>query len=297
MTKSKTIQVQGIDIRISKSKNEDFISLTDIVKGFEGGTALIDNWLRNKNTIEFLAIWEALNNPNFNSLEFEGFKSEAGVNRFTLSVQKWVDWTNAIGIYSKKGRYNGGTHAHKDIAFEFGSWLSPTFKMYLIKEFQRLKEIENLQGNIEWNVKRVLSKVNYKIHTDAIKFHILPKLNIQKDKEWLVYASEADMLNVALFGCTSKEWRENNPDLALNNANIRDFATMNELTVLSNIESLSSIFMKQYPNKEDRFIILKQIVKDQLKSLENLDILNSVRQLTDKTSKDSGLSLEDKSPQ
>jgi hypothetical protein len=201
----------------------------------EEGNDHIRNWMRNRNTIEFLGLWEQLNNPNFKSVEFDTLKKEAGLNSFNLTPKKWVETTNAIGIISKSGR-QGGTYAHKDLAFEFGAWISPMFKLLLIKEFQRLKEIETNQFNLEWDVKRILSKANYSIHTDAIKNHIIPTLNVSKDKEWITYADEADVLNVALFGCTAKQWRESNPQLALEGKNMRDLASINQLTVLSNLE-------------------------------------------------------------
>jgi len=195
------------------------------------GDFFMTDWLRNRNTLEFLSVWEKLNNPNFNYGEFATIRNQSGLNSFKVSVKEWVEKTNAIGIFAKAGRY-GGTYAHKDIAFEFGSWISPTLKLYLITEYQRLKEVEYNQYNLEWNFKRVLSKMNYHIHTDAIKNNIIPQLNFEKDKEWLIYAEEADLLNVALFGCTAKQWRDANPEHAEKGLNIRDFASINELAVL-----------------------------------------------------------------
>ena len=242
--KVKQIQVEDSVISIVDYNSEEYICLTDMIKNIEGGSSIIENWLRNKNTIEFLSIWEHLYNPNFNSLEFEGIKKEAGLNRFYLSAKKWIDSTNAIGIVSKAGRY-GGTYAHKDIAFEFGSWISPMFKLLLIKEFQRLKEIESNQYNLEWDVKRILAKVNYHIQTDAIKNYIIPNSTKLRTEEWLIYAEEADILNVALFGCTAKQWKEANKIQKDSGINMRDSASINELTVLSNLESLNSEFIKK----------------------------------------------------
>ncbi len=243
MSKQQIINIQGHQIKISQINNNDYISITDMVIGF-GDDTVIYSWMRNRNTLEYLGLWEVMNNPNFKPIEFDRFRKEAGLNSFTMSPKKWIESTNAIGIISKAGRYGGGILAHKDIAFEFGSWLSPQFKLYLITEFQRLKEIETNHYNLEWNVKRIVSKANYTLHTDAIKDHMLPKMNIHKEKEWLVYADEADVLNVALWGCTAKQWKESNPKLALNGDNLRDSASINELAILSNIESLNSILIK-----------------------------------------------------
>ncbi len=230
MAKTKTIEVQDKVISIIQNKDEDYICLTDMLKAKDGDFFMTD-WLRNRNTLEFLSVWEKLNNPNFNYGEFATIRNQSGLNSFKVSVKEWVEKTNAIGIFAKAGRY-GGTYAHKDIAFEFGSWISPTLKLYLITEYQRLKEVEYNQYNLEWNFKRVLSKMNYHIHTDAIKNNIIPQLNFEKDKEWLIYAEEADLLNVALFGCTAKQWRDANPEHAEKGLNIRDFASINELAVL-----------------------------------------------------------------
>jgi hypothetical protein len=210
------INVTGTDITIITIEERDYISPTDMVKNIENGLALIEKWLRNKNTIEFIGIWETMYNPNFNSPEFEGIRNSAGLNRFILSVKQWIEKTNSIGIIAKAGRY-GGTYAHKDIAFEFASWVSPQFKLYLLKEFQRLKELE--QQQFGWSAKRELAKINYHIHTNAIKHNLIPaKLAPQQIS--IIYANEADVLNVALFGMTAKDWREQNPDLK---GNIRDW--------------------------------------------------------------------------
>ena len=265
MTKTSIMTVQGIEIALTTINEEDFLCITDIVKA-KGGDAraadIIKNWIRNRSTIEFLGTWETLYNPNFKVVEFDHFRKEAGLPTFTMSVSNWIEKTGAIGIVSKAGRY-GGTYAHKDIAFEFCSAISPMFKLYVIKEYQRLVELERSELALSWNVKRLLSKANYHIHTDAIKNVILPKLNISQMKQGLVYASEADLLNMVLFGCTAKQWQEANPDLA-KTMNIRDTATINQLIVLSNIESLNAELIKQGISKEDRFAILRRTAEEQL---------------------------------
>ncbi len=234
-----------------------------MVRNFEDGSVLIEKWLRNKNTIEFIGIWEQLNNPVFNSPEFEGIKNEAGLNRFTLSVKKWIEKTNAVGLLAKTGRYGGGTYAHKDIAFEFGSWLSPEFKLYLIKEFQRLKEEEYRTQSLEWNLQRTLAKVNYKIHTDAIKDKLIPP-RITKTQSNFIYANEADLLNVALFGTTAGEWRQRNTGKA---GNLRDYAALEQLVVLSNLESINAVLIHQGLAQPERLRQLNDIAINQLKSL------------------------------
>jgi hypothetical protein len=241
---------------------------------------IIKNWLRSRTTIEFLGTWETMYNPNFNKEVFTYYKSEAGLPTFVLSPKQWAEKTNAIGIISKSGRY-GGTYAHRDIAFEFGSAISPTFKLYLIKEYQRFKAIESNQYNIEWNVKRILSKANYHIQTDAVKNFILPKKNYTKNTEWLSYAEEADLLNVALFNCTAKDWREANSELAKNGMNIRDIASINELAILSNIESMNAEMIRKEIPKNERFIQLKEIAEYQLKILNEKDSLKALKKLND----------------
>ncbi len=281
MSKTTKIQVQDKIISIIRNKDEDYICLTDMLKAKDGDFFITD-WLRNRNTLEFLSVWEKLHNPNFNCGEFAIIKNKSGLNSFKISVKEWTKRTNAIGIFAKAGRY-GGTYAHKDIAFEFGSWISPTFKLYLITEYQRLKEIEYNQYNLEWNFKRVLSKMNYHIHTDAIKNHIIPKMNIEKDDQWLVYADEADLLNVALFGCTAKQWREANPEHAKKGLNIRDFASINELAVLSNIESLNADMIRNKIDKAERFHKLKKICEYQLKILNEKDFIKALKKLDEET--------------
>lgn len=271
--KNRKIEVKGVQITISNKNDEDYISLTDMVSGFEGGNSLIEKWIRNKNTIEFLAVWETIHNPSFNSPEFEGIKKEAGLNRFSMSAKQWINKTNAIGVVASAGRY-GGTYAHNDIAFEFGSWLSPEFKLLLIKEFQRLKSDELNSINLDWDVKRLMSKINYRIHTDSIKDSIIPTANLPKDKQWLVYAQEADILNIAVFGLTSKQWKETNPKLVLEGFNIRDVADLHQLTVLSNLESYNAIMIKQGVDKNERVVELRKTAVEQLVSLSNMSSLS-----------------------
>jgi hypothetical protein len=281
MSKTK-LNVNKLEIVLYKQNEEEFISLTDMAKfrDSERTNYIIQNWMRTRSTIEFLGLWEQLKNPNFKSIEFDAFRNESGSNSFTLTPKRWIEATNSIGIISKSGRY-GGTFAHKDIAFEFASWISPTFKLYLITEYQRLKEVETNQYNLEWNVKRILSKTNYYIHTDAIKNFILPDKNYEKDKEWLIYAEEADLLNVVLFHCTAKDWRDANPDLAKKSSNIRDMASINELAILSNLETLNAQMIKEKVSKGDRFTKLKEIAKYQLSVLSEKDFMKTLKKLNE----------------
>ncbi len=259
--KKSQISVQGTEITVLSSKDDDYISLTDMIKA-KDGDFFISDWLRNRNTVEFLGIWEGIYNPNFNSGELAIIKSQVGLNNYKLSVKEWVAKTNAIGLRSSAGRY-GGTYAHKDIAFEFGMWISPEFKVYLIKEFQRLKEDETRRLSLEWNLHRTLSKVNYRIHTDAIKEHVIPP-DISKEQVSFVYASEADLLNVALFGMTAKQWREANSS---KEGNIRDYATIEQLLVLANIESMNAEFIRMELPQAERLQKLNHIAILQMKSL------------------------------
>jgi hypothetical protein len=281
MSKTK-LNVNELEIVLYKQNEEEYISLTDMAKfrDSERTNYIIQNWMRTRNTIEFLGLWEQLKNPNFKRIEFDAFRNEAGSNSFTLTPKKWIETTNSIGIISKSGRY-GGTYAHKDIAFEFASWISPTFKLYLITEYQRLKEVETNQYNLEWNVKRILSKTNYLIHTDAVKNFILPSNNYEKDKEWLAYAEEADLLNVALFNCTAKDWRDANPDLAKKSMNLRDIASINELAILSNLETLNAQMIREHENKQGRFLKLKEIAKYQLSVLNEKDFMKALKKLNE----------------
>lgn len=268
------IEVKGSKISVLTQNGMDFISLTDMTSSYEDGSRLIEKWLINKNTIEFLGFWEELNNPDFNPPEFRGIRNEAGTNRFTISVKKWIDKTRAIGLQAKAGRY-GGTFAHKDIAFEFGAWLSPEFKLLIIKEFQRLKEQEQQRLQEGWDVKRFLSKVNYKLQTDAVKEHLLP--NTPKNQEWLIYAEEADIINVALFGKTAKQWREENSKAIQNGiANMRDEATAIQHVILANLESYNSILIGEGKNKADRFGKLRQMAVDQLKRLGSISLSKNI---------------------
>jgi len=259
------INVKNTDVTIIKIGSADYISLTDIARVKNpDANGVIANWMRNRNTIEYLGIWEYLYNSNFKPLEFEGFKNEAGANAFTLSPQKWIEGTNAIGIVSKSGRY-GGTFAHKDIAFKFASWISVEFELYVVKEFQRLKEEE--QKALGWTAKRELAKINYHIHTDAIKHNLIPS-ELTPLQTSIIYANEADVLNVAMFGITAKEWRNNNPDLK---GNIRDYATINELICLSNMENLNAVFINEGISQQERLIKLNQIAIQQMKVLMNVE--------------------------
>lgn len=256
------ITVQGSDITVLSRESEDYISLTDIARyKSDAPTAVIGNWMRNRNTIEYLGIWETLYNPLFNPLEFEGFKKEAGLNAFTLSPQKWISATGAIGLVSRSGRY-GGTFAHRDIAFKFASWVSVEFELYLVKEFQRLKERE--QARLGWSAKRELSKINYHIHTDAIMRNLIPA-EVTPRQANHIYASEADVLNVALFGMTAAEWRDAHPDLK---GNIRDYAGINELICLSNMESLNAVLIGEGLPQRERLVKLNQIAIHQMRILE-----------------------------
>jgi hypothetical protein len=260
------LSVNGSEIHLLNKAGEAYISLTDIAFGFdaEGGSKHIDNWLRLKDTVEFLGVWERLNNMHFNSLEFEGIKKEAGLNRFNLSVKAWTQKTNGIGLVAKTGRYGSGTFAHKDIAFEFASWLSPEFKLYIIKEFERLKQVESLTTNqIEWNIRRTLAKAQYRVHTDAIKEHLIPPC-ITEAQIGIVYASEADLLNIALFGQTSKDWKVSHP---MADGNQRDNATTEQLIVLSSLESQNALLIQQGKSKEERLQILNEQARRQMQSL------------------------------
>ncbi|MGC4128666.1 MAG: KilA-N domain-containing protein [Bergeyella sp.] len=261
MAKSKKIEIGGKEISIISQKQDDYISLTDMAKS-QMQEAIIIKWLTLKSTIEYIGEWEALYNPDFNYTEFGTIKNSAGSNNFVLSVKNWIEATNAIGITAKAGRY-GGTYAHKDIAFHFGMWISPKFQLLLVKEYQRLKEDENSRQQLEWNLQRTLTKVNYHIHTDAIKENLIPKA-ITKQQAGFVYANEADLLNVALFGITAKEWRDNNPD---KDGNIRDYATLEQLVVLSNMESINALLIRQGLTQTERLTQLNKVAITQMKSL------------------------------
>ena len=261
MSKSKKLNVQGNEITIIESKGKEYISLTDMLKA-KAGDFFISDWLRNRNTVEYLGIWESVYNPSFNYGEFAIIKSQAGLNSYKISVKEWVEKTNAIGLKATTGRY-GGTYAHPDIAFEFGMWISPQFKIFLIKEFQRLKEEENSRLKLEWNLQRTLAKVNYHIHTDAIKENLIPK-EVTKKQMQLIYADEADLLNIALFGITAKEWREVHPN---KEGNIRDEATLEQLVVLSNLESINALLIRQGLSQAERLVELNKTAIAQMKTL------------------------------
>ena len=272
--KNRIINVQDVPISISQQELDDYICITDIAKAKSDSARAADvvrNWLRNRSTLEYLSVWEQIYNPQFKVFESEHFKKQVGLLTFTPSVSEWINKTNAIGLYVKRGKY-GGTYAHKDIAFEFASAISPVFKLYLIKEFQRLKEEENNLEKSEWNAKRFLTKNNYLIQTDAVKKYLIPQMDYWENLQWLAYAEEADILNVALFGFTARAWREANPELAKKN-NVRDFATINELTVLSNLESHNAQMIKEGKKKEERFKILQEIAEYQL------NVLNTAEQI------------------
>ncbi len=259
-----TIEVQGVVVSIVSERKDDYICLTDIArfKDTYASDDLIRNWLRNRNTIEFLGIWERLNNPGFNPVEFDGFRMQAGLNSFALTPKQWIERTGAVGIISKAGRY-GGTYAHKDIAFEFASWISVEFKLYLIKEFQRLKEDESRRLSLAWDLNRTLSKLNYRIHTDAIKAHLIPP-EVTPAQAAMTYASEADLLNVALFGQTARQWRDANPKL---DGNMRDHATIEQLLVLANLESLNAEFIHMALPSGERLTKLNAIAIRQMRTL------------------------------
>lgn len=263
--KNSTVSAKGLEIRtILTTEDNDYLSLTDIAKykNAEAPSDVIKNWLRLRNTIEYLGIWEQLHNPNFNPVEFDGFRNASGANAFTLSPQKWIETTNAIGIQSKAGRY-GGTYAHSDIAFEFASWLSPEFKLYIIKDYQRLKKEEGERLAVGWEARRTLAKTNYHIHTEAIKEHLLDESISPKQKS-ITYANEADIINIALFGCTAKQWRDAHPEAK---GNIRDMAGVVELIVLANLEAMNAEYIKQGMPQGERLQALRNIARYQLKAV------------------------------
>lgn len=273
MTKKETIIVQNLSITIIVANGHDYISLTDIArnKNAEEPKDVVKNWMRNRSTIEFLGLWEQLNNKHFKGVEFDSYLAEAGSNAFTLSPSKWIENTNAIGLITKSGN-QGGTYAHKDIAFEFATWISAAFKLYLITEFQRLKGEESDRLKLDWNFQRTLAKINYRIHTDAISQNLLPK-ELSRLQINFVYASEADLLNVALFGKTAKQWRDENPKAK---GNLRDHATLEQLVILSNLESINALLIEQNLGQKERLLKLNQTAITQMKSLiEN----NTIRRL------------------
>lgn len=267
------IHAQGIDISIYTNdfKNE-YISLTDIAKyrNVEDPRYVIQNWMRNRNTIEFLGVWEELHNPDFNRVQFDAVKSEAGLNRFIMTPKRWIEEMNAIGITSKAGRYDGGTYAHSDIAMVFATWISPEFQLYIMKDYRRLKADENSRLSLNWNLNREIARLNYRIHTDAIKENLIPS-DLTSAQISYTYASEADLLNTALFGMTAKQWREANPD---KKGNIRDYATLNQLLVLANAESYNSVLINEGKSQGERLVMLRNAIVNQLKAIEQINIEN-----------------------
>ena len=269
--KKETLHAKGIDIGIyTKDFENEYLSLTDIAKyrNEDDPRFVIQNWMRNRNTIEFLGVWEQLNNPDFNRVQFEAVKNDAGLNRFVMTPTKWIDQVNSIGIVSKAGRYGGGTYAHSDIALEFASWISAEFKLYIMKDYQRLKKDENSRLSLNWNLNREIAKLNYRIHTDAIKDNLIP-LELTTDQISYKYANEADLLNVALFGMTAKQWREKNSDKT---GNIRDDATLNQLLVLANMESYNAILIDQGQMMSERLVLLRELALKQMDTLSAISM-------------------------
>ncbi len=265
MVKTKEIQVKGIDVGIMEINSEKYISLTDIArkKNSNEPRFVVINWLRNRNTVEFLGIWELIHNQNFNRVGFDTIRINTGLNSFTISPSKWIKQTNSIGIITKSGRHGSGTYAHEDIALEFASWVSAEFKLYFIKEFRRLKENENSRLKLDWNIKRQLAKINYQIHTDEVKENLIPK-KVSKEQEKMIYASEADLLNVALFGMTAKEWESKNKH---KEGNLRDYANITQLVCLTNLESINSVLIKDKITQKDRLVKLNNIAISQMQIL------------------------------
>ncbi len=276
-----TIHANGIDIGIyTQDFENEFISLTDIARyKSDDPTAVIQNWMRNRDVIEFLGLWERLHNPDFKPLEFEGFRKQAGANAFTMSPKKWIEATNAIGIVSKAGRY-GGTYAHSDIAMSFATWISPEFQLYIMKDYRRLKTDENSRLSLNWNLNREISKLNYRIHTDAIKENLIPP-ELTPAQIAYTYANEADMLNVVLFGKTAKQWKEENPTAK---GNMRDMATLNQLLVLANLESYNAVLINQGKDQKERMELLRQLVIQQIQTLETVNV-NNLPNLRDNSQK------------
>jgi hypothetical protein len=274
MTKNKKLKIGDNEITLYTQQADDFISLTDMARFRDNDRSdyILQNWMRNRSTIEFVGLWEQFNNPNFNSIEFDGIKNMSGSNSFSLTPKRWIEATNSIGIVSKTGRY-GGTFAHRDIAFEFATWISAEFKFYFIKEFQRLKEDENNRQKLDWNLQRTLSKVNYTIHTDAIKEKLIPE-KLSNSKTSMIYASEADLLNMALFGMTASEWKNQNSNTK---GNMRDNATIEQLVVLSNLESINAVLIRQGLLPSERLSQLNQIAITQMTSLVNYNKLKELK--------------------
>jgi len=284
MIKKTLLVVDQFEIGMVLHNNQEYISLTDIAKKFGEPRIVIQNWMRARNTVHFLGVWETIHNPNFNRIEFDAFVNESGTNAFSMSPSKWIEGTNAKGIISKAGKTGGGTFAHKDIALGFCYWISPPFQLYLIQEFQRLKEQEALENKeaLDWNLRRTLAKVNYRIHTDAVKMHLIPPRLAGTKHEGVVYASQADILNLALFGVTAKQWREANPDLK---GNIRDYATAEQLLVLVNLENLNAYFIKEGLAPDERLDKLNEVAIYQMQLLSDPKLLQGFKQLPGGTGK------------
>lgn len=279
MSKVQKLIVDQTEIALTQIKGEDYICLTDMIKA-KDGNFFISDWLRNSNTLEYLAAWETISNPEFNYGEFAVIRNASGINTFKISVKEWVNRTNSIGIKAKTGRY-GGTYAHKDIAFNFGMWISPVFQLYIVKEYQRLKEAENNEYNIEWDVRRLMTKVNYVLHTDAVQKHIIPKSRFSTDKQWIGYANEADLLNVAVYGYTAKEWKESNPKHALNGKNMRDFSSITDLLIMQNVEAVSAELIKRGATKDQRFQYLKKMADESRGQFDKVDMVKSIKKTSD----------------
>ena len=281
MNKYSKLLVQDTEISIATIGNEDYICLTDMVKAQEG-EFFISDWIRNANTLDYLAGWEQIYNPDFNYGEFAIIRSGAGSNNFKVSIKELKEKTNIISIRATTGRY-GGTYAHKDIAFHFGMWISPIFQLYIVKEYQRLKQVESNQYNLEWDVRRLMTKVNYVLHTDAVQKYIIPKSTLADDKKWVEYANEADLLNMVIYGYTAKEWKESNPQDALIGKNMRDFSSITELLIMSNIESLNSELIKLGTPKKKRFDFLKKMASEQKEQFSKIDMIKSIKKTNEST--------------
>lgn len=279
--KHSTLKIKDYNISMFSEGDKDFICLTDMVKAQEGDF-FISDWIRNANTLDYLAAWEQLYNPNFNYGEFAIIRSGAGSNNYKVSIKELTEKTNLMSIRATAGRY-GGTYAHKDIAFHFGMWINPIFQLYIVKEYQRLKEVESNQYNLEWDVRRLMTKVNYVLHTDAVQKHIIPNSKFPEDKKWIEYAEEADLLNLALFGYTAKQWKESNPQHALSGKNMRDFSSITDLLIMSNLETLSAQLIQTNLTKQQRYDYLKKMADEQRQTFDKVDIIKSIKKTTETT--------------
>ena len=279
--KHSNLKIKDYNISMFTEGDKDFICLTDMVKAQEGDF-FISDWIRNANTLDYLAAWEQLYNPNFNYGEFAIIRSGAGSNNYKVSIKELTEKTNLISLRATAGRY-GGTYAHKDIAFHFGMWINPIFQLYIVKEYQRLKEVESNLLNLEWDVRRLMTKVNYVLHTDAVQKHIIPNSKFPEDKKWVEYAEEADLLNLALFGYTAKQWKESNPQQALNGKNMRDFSSITDLLIMSNLETLSAQLIQTNLTKQQRFAYLKKMADEQRQTFDKVDIIKSIKKSNETT--------------